>query len=164
MHKIRSQLVIHTEKATQSILTKRPCRRNEQTKTLSGKKIIDRCMEHPRSHCSELIRLRWEKNTCFLAGSLFRQDLKDLLHLPWQSCSLAACRASAFTQLQETSPSFCNFFCCLQAVQSDLAGLINHTSMTPSSEMFYCSNEARALRRGSYHYVHLAAKEMEAEM
>jgi len=36
--------------------------------------------------------------------------------------------------------------------------------MIPSSKMFYRSNEAQPLRGGSYHYVHLTAKEMEAEM
>lgn len=36
--------------------------------------------------------------------------------------------------------------------------------MIPSSKMFYRSNEAQALREGSYHYVHLTAEEMEAEM
>lgn len=55
-------------------------------------------------------------------------------------------------------------FSCVQTVQPDLAGLINRTPMTPSSKMFYCSNEARALRGGSHHYVHLTAKEMEAEI
>lgn len=48
-------------------------------------------------------------------------------------------------------------FSCVQTVQPDLAGLINHTPMTPSSKMFYYSNEAQALRGGSHHYVHLTA-------
>lgn len=164
-HKIMSQLVVRTEKAMQSFLIKHPHRTTEQAKPLSEKNPAGYCIEHSKD--SPQWGDTWQvrtKNTFFLAASLFRHGWKDLLHLLWQSCAQAVCRASASTQLQETFPSFCNFFSCLQTVQSDLAGLINHTSMTPSSKMFYCSNEAWALRGGSYHYVHLTAREMEAEL
>lgn len=163
--KIMSQLVVRREKATQSMLIKHPHRRTEQTKCLSENNQQTSALNSQRTHYSEVIRGRWEtKILLFLAAPLFRQGWKDLLHLLWQSCARATCRASASTQLQETFPLFCNFFSCLQTVQPDLAGLINHTPMTPSSEMFYCSNEAWALRGGSYHYIHLTAKKMEAEM
>lgn len=164
-HKITSQLVIRSEKAMRSILIKHPRRRTEQSKPLPEETQQASALNAWRTHCSEAIPGRWEtKILLFSAALLFSPGWEDPLHLPRQCCTLAACRASASAQRRETPPSFCNSFSCLQTVQPDLAGLINHTSTALSSEMFYCSNEARALRGGSYHYVHLTAKEMEAEM